>query len=169
CRAAGHRVPPRRPRDLCCRDRRRAAASERPARRALARDPGCRGAVARSCLDSRGDRVNAGCQGSILDAILDSMHHACMTRITGKFQITLPKRLVDSYGIRVGDEVEIVAAGESIAIIPARTLAPVLSAQERLRHFDQATRRQEARQRGGQQPGAATDRGWAREELYTRG
>lgn len=108
-------------------------------------------------------------QGSFLDGILDGVHHACMTRITGKFQITLPKRLVDSYGIRVGDEVEIVAAGESIAIIPARTLAPVLSAQERLRHFDQATRRQEARQRGEQRRGAAAERGWDREELYTRG
>lgn len=92
-----------------------------------------------------------------------------MTRVTGKFQITLPKRLVDSYGIRVGDDVEIVAAGESIAIIPARTLTPLLSPQERLRHFDQATRRQEARQRGEPRPGEATDRGWSREELYSRG
>lgn len=92
-----------------------------------------------------------------------------MTRVTGKFQITLPKRLVDSYGIRVGDEVEIVAAGESIAILPARTQTPVLSAEERLRHFDQATRRQEARQQGEQRRGLATDRGWGREELYTRG
>lgn len=92
-----------------------------------------------------------------------------MTRVTGKFQITLPKRLVDSYGIRVGDEVEIVAAGESIAIFPARTPAPVLSAEERLHHFDEATRRQEGRQRSERQPGPAPDRGWEREELYDRG
>lgn len=92
-----------------------------------------------------------------------------MTRVTGKFQITLPKRLADSYGIRVGDEVEIVAAGESIAILPARTQTPALSAEERLRHFDQATSRQEARQQGEQRRGPATDRGWDREELYTRG
>jgi AbrB family looped-hinge helix DNA binding protein len=91
-----------------------------------------------------------------------------MTRITGKFQITLPKRLVDAYGIRVGDDVEIVAAGESIAILPARTLAPALPAQERLRHFDQATKRQEARQQGSA-PAAAENRGWTREDLYTRG
>lgn len=91
-----------------------------------------------------------------------------MARVTGKFQITLPKRLVDSYGIRVGDDVEIIAAGESIAIVPARTLTPLLSPEERLRHFDEATRRQEARQ-GGEQPAAAADRGWGREELYTRG
>lgn len=92
-----------------------------------------------------------------------------MARITGKFQITLPKRLVDSYGIRVGDDVQIVAAGESIAIIPARTLTPLLSPEERLRHFDQATRRQEARQRDEQRLAAATDRSWDREGLYTRG
>ena len=95
-----------------------------------------------------------------------------MARVTGKFQITLPKRLADSYGIRVGDDVDIVAAGEMIAILPARTLTPLLSREERLRHFDQATRRQQARQeahpRGGQ-PGVASDRGWGREELYTRG
>ena len=91
-----------------------------------------------------------------------------MTRVTGKFQITLPKRLVESYGIRVGDEVEIVAAGESIAIVPARALATAFSPQERLRHFDQATKRQQSRQRG-EPPGPAGDRGWTREQLYTRG
>ena len=41
-----------------------------------------------------------------------------MTRGTGKFQITLPKRLVDVYDIHLGDEVELVA-GDSIAIVPA--------------------------------------------------
>lgn len=91
-----------------------------------------------------------------------------MARVTGKFQITLPKRLADAYGIRVGDVVEIVAAGESIAIRPAGSRATAVSPEERLRHFDEATRRQEARQRDVRhQP--AKDRGWAREELYPRG
>ena len=94
---------------------------------------------------------------------------ARMKRVTGKFQITLPKRLVDTFGIRVGDEVEVVASGESISIIPARTLTPVLSAEERLRHFDQATRRQEARQSSAPPRGPEKDRGWTREELYGRG
>ena len=91
-----------------------------------------------------------------------------MTRVTGKFQITLPKRLVDAYGIRVGDEVEIVAAGESLAIRPAKARTMALSPEERLRHFDDATRRQEVRQRDVRQ-GGAKDRGWTREELYPRG
>jgi len=91
-----------------------------------------------------------------------------MTRVTGKYQITIPKRLVDAYGIRVGDEVEVVAAGESIAIRPAASAMTVLSPEERLRHFDEATRRQMERQRDVR-PGSAKGRGWTREELYTRG
>lgn len=92
-----------------------------------------------------------------------------MTRVTGKFQITLPKRLVDAYGIRVGDEVELVPSGDAIAIVPARAAKPVLSAEERLRHFDAATQRQRARERAVPRKAATKNRGWTREELYTRG
>jgi bifunctional DNA-binding transcriptional regulator/antitoxin component of YhaV-PrlF toxin-antitoxin module len=67
-----------------------------------------------------------------------------------------------------GDEVEIIAAGESIAIRPAGTGTTALSAEERLRHFDETTRRQELRQRNVRRS-AAKDRGWTREELYPRG
>jgi AbrB family looped-hinge helix DNA binding protein len=90
-----------------------------------------------------------------------------MTRVTGKFQITLPKRLVDTYGIRVGDEVELTAAGEAIAIVPARAVRPRLSLEERLRYFDEATRRQRERK---PLPPVTTeeDRGWSRDELYDR-
>lgn len=91
-----------------------------------------------------------------------------MTRVTGKFQITLPKRLVQAYGIAVGDEVELVAAGESIAIIPARSIRPELSTQERLRLFDETSRWLDARQ-WPVTYGPEEDRGWTREELYTRG
>lgn len=98
--------------------------------------------------------------------IIDKM--PTMTRVTGKLQITLPKRLADTYGIRVGDEVEIVAAGDSIAIVPAHAARSSLSPEQRLRHFDDATRRQEERQKRHPR-GSAPDRGWSREELYTRG
>lgn len=91
-----------------------------------------------------------------------------MTRVTGKFQITLPKRLVDAYGIRVGDEVELAACAEAIAIIPARSIKPELSTQERLRLFDDASRRLEARWCSvTYRPD--DDRGWTREELHARG
>ena len=42
-----------------------------------------------------------------------------MSKITGKFQITLPKRLVDTYGIKVGDDVDLLPAGDSISLVPA--------------------------------------------------
>jgi AbrB family looped-hinge helix DNA binding protein len=93
-----------------------------------------------------------------------------MTTVTGKYQITLPKRLVDAYGIKVGDEVELVAAGEGISIVPARAIKAVLTAEQRLRLFDQATQRQNTRQRQSKAAVAAPKgRGWTREELYTRG
>jgi AbrB family looped-hinge helix DNA binding protein len=91
-----------------------------------------------------------------------------MTRVTGKFQITLPKRLVDAFGIRVGDEVELVEAGDSIRIVPANAARAGLSTQERLQLFDAATERARASGRTKKLP-QASDRGWTREKLYDRG
>ena len=90
-----------------------------------------------------------------------------MTRVTGKFQVTLPKRLVDAYGIRVGDEVQIVAAGETLSIVPANALQSPVGPRERLRLFDEATKRHPGSKR--KQASSPTDRGWTREELYVRG
>jgi AbrB family looped-hinge helix DNA binding protein len=90
-----------------------------------------------------------------------------MTRVTGKFQITLPRRLVDAFGIRVGDEVELVAAGEVIALVPASAAKLRLSREERLQHFDQATRRQA--DRSLPVTAESEGRGWSRDELYNRG
>ncbi len=91
-----------------------------------------------------------------------------MSRVTGKFQITIPKRLVDAYGIRVGDEVHLVAAGDAISIVLAGDTKVALSQEEKLRAFDEETRRLAARKRE-HLPTDAKDRGWTREELYTRG
>lgn len=91
-----------------------------------------------------------------------------MARVTGKFQLTLPKRLVEAYGIRVGDEVELVGAGENIAIVPARAARAALSTDERLRHFDRSTARQRERE-SGKPVAPAKDRGWTRDDLYRRG
>ena len=90
-----------------------------------------------------------------------------MTRVTGKFQITLPKRLVDAFGIRVGDEVELIASGEAIAIVPAGAAKPRLSPEDRLRLFDEATRRQREREPLATSD-AAEDQGWSRDDLYDR-
>jgi len=91
-----------------------------------------------------------------------------MTRVTGKFQITLPKRLVEAFGIQVGDEVELVAAGNAIRIVPARAARSELTSEERLRLFDEATQRAKKRAKQNKLP-SATDRGWSRDELYDRG
>ena len=91
-----------------------------------------------------------------------------MAKVTGKFQITLPKALVDHCRIRVGDRLELRPIGRSIQI--DRRSAPDATRQchERLAHFDRATKRQRARQATGSvQP--ARSRGWTREELYVRG
>lgn len=91
-----------------------------------------------------------------------------MSKVTGKFQITLPKRLAEAFGIRVGDEVEIVAAGDRISIVPARVATSAASPAERLRYFNEATRRQRARERERALPPAKT-RDWTRDDLYDRG
>src|ERR1700742_4261488 len=82
-----------------------------------------------------------------------------MTRVTGKFQITLPKRLVEAFGIRVGDEVELVAAGDAIRIVPAAAIRSGLSTEDRLRLFDEGTRRINASQKA-RKPEGSSDRGW---------
>ncbi len=92
-----------------------------------------------------------------------------MSKITGKFQITLPKRLVDTYGIKVGDDVDLLPAGDSISLVPARSAkTAAANPQERLRYFDRATDRQRKRE-AARTLKSARDRGWTREELYARG
>jgi AbrB family looped-hinge helix DNA binding protein len=92
-----------------------------------------------------------------------------MSKVTGKFQITLPKRLVETYGIKVGDEVDLVPAGDSISLVPAhRTKTDAANPRQRLLYFDRATERQRKRERT-RKLGSDQDRGWTRVELYTRG
>ena len=88
-----------------------------------------------------------------------------MAKVTGKFQITLPKAAVDECGIKVGDTLEVrVRAGDLHIVRPAATGADDIR-RERLAHFDRATRRQRDR---AASPRGRT-RGWTREELYARG
>jgi len=91
-----------------------------------------------------------------------------MAKVTGKFQITLPKALVERCGIRVGDELELRSLGRSIQI-DRRTIPDASQLRrDRLAHFDRATMRQRARERT--RPLMRTrSRGWTREELYVRG
>jgi AbrB family looped-hinge helix DNA binding protein len=88
-----------------------------------------------------------------------------MSRVTSKLQVTVPKAIAQRFGIRPGDEIEFQAAGDAIRIEPAGKRKP-LSIEERLRLFDEATRRVRKRRWKGKPP---EGRGWTREELYERG
>lgn len=90
--------------------------------------------------------------------------------MTSKRQVTLPKELADAYGIQPGDEIDWEPAGDAIRVIPRSRPRTGLSVPERLRLFDEATRRDEERWAGRTLPDAPpTDRGWTRDELHDRG
>jgi AbrB family looped-hinge helix DNA binding protein len=98
-----------------------------------------------------------------------------MPKVTSKLQLTVPKAIAEQFGIRPGDELQWVAAGEIIRVIPpgkGRQSAPAPSLKERLNLFDKATQRQRRRQTTAHRNGSASntgDRGWKREDLYRRG
>ena len=98
-----------------------------------------------------------------------------MPKVTSKLQLTVPKAIADQYGIRPGDELEWIPAGESIRVELVRRKAKVRTSADcrgasgvvRRRHqtrLDRATGgRTEESNRG--KP-ASSDRGWTREDLY---
>lgn len=94
-----------------------------------------------------------------------------MSKVTSKRQVTIPKTVATQYGIEPGDEIEFQPAGDVIRVLPPQQKQPRLDAAERLRLFDQATERQQKRQeeRPSLESTPSADRGWTREELYSRG
>ena len=92
-----------------------------------------------------------------------------MAKVTSKLQVTVPKAIADRFGIRPGDEIEFLPADNSLRILLSPDKVPP-QGEDRLRLFDQATRRQREREeRPGKVQASTTDRGWTREELYDRG
>jgi AbrB family looped-hinge helix DNA binding protein len=100
-----------------------------------------------------------------------------MSKVTTKLQLTVPKAIADEYGIRPGDELEWIPAGETIRVVPVgrrRRSGKELSVKERLALFDQATERQRQREAMfGKETVTSSesdaDRGWTREDIYIRG
>jgi bifunctional DNA-binding transcriptional regulator/antitoxin component of YhaV-PrlF toxin-antitoxin module len=93
-----------------------------------------------------------------------------MAKVTSKLQVTVPKALAVQYGIRPGDEISWLAAGDAIRVEPPRA-RPALDLAARLRLFDEATERQRLRERRGRRRARvakARSRGWTREDLYDR-
>ena len=93
-----------------------------------------------------------------------------MSKVSSKLQVTVPKAIAERYGIRPGDDIRFEEAGETIRVVPAdtRTQKKRLDTQTRLRMFDEAMARQDARE-AVKPTSQATTRGWTRAELYTRG
>ena len=93
-----------------------------------------------------------------------------MAKVSSKLQVTVPKAIAKRYGIRPGDDIRFEEAGETIRVVPpsAQAQKKGLDTETRLRMFDEAMARQDARE-ALRTRAPATERGWTRDELYTRG
>jgi AbrB family looped-hinge helix DNA binding protein len=96
-----------------------------------------------------------------------------MPKVTSKLQLTVPKKIADQYGIRPGDELEWIPAGESIRVELVRRKAKAgqqLTAEERVALFDAGMARVDELQSGqlsaNRGKPSPQDRGWTREDLY---
>jgi AbrB family looped-hinge helix DNA binding protein len=107
-----------------------------------------------------------------------------MAKVTSKLQLTIPKIIPEEYGIKPGDQLNWVSAGDVIWVIPAKSRGrrvPLLSVEERLKSFHQSLARQRRREAHPPKVKATgvpaerppkpheIERGWRREDLYTRG
>jgi AbrB family looped-hinge helix DNA binding protein len=91
-----------------------------------------------------------------------------MAKVTSKYQVTVPKKIAERYSIRPGDDIDWVAAGELIRVIPPAQQVNAEDRESQLRLFDQATERHR-RRRAARSATQSRDRGWKREDLYSRG
>jgi AbrB family looped-hinge helix DNA binding protein len=91
-----------------------------------------------------------------------------MAKVTNKYQVTVPKTIADRYGIRPGDDLAWLPAGEVIRIVPAGKQVVSEDRESRLRWFDQATKRHRKRCSPSKTPRSRV-RGWRSDDLYRRG
>jgi len=90
-----------------------------------------------------------------------------MSKVTQKLQVSIPKAMADAVGIRPGDDLVWENAGGVLRVYTEQDPINRRGVLERLRLFDQATERQIQREQSrALEP--ATERGWSREDLYTR-
>ncbi len=95
-----------------------------------------------------------------------------MSKVTSKFQVTIPRSIARTHGIEPGSEITFESAGEVIRIRTGGEASDDAGDRvQALRCFDASTRRQEERDgevlaRLAGHGGSETDRGWTREDLY---
>ena len=104
-----------------------------------------------------------------------------MAKVTSKLQLTVHKAIADRYGIKPGDELEWIPAGDVIRVVPGNSRAPhqyLRSVEERLVLFRKMLERQRCREENPESIEAPFERplqpheigrGWRREDLYKRG
>ena len=90
-----------------------------------------------------------------------------MSKVTSKYQVSIPKALAERIGIRVGDDLAWEEAAGTLRARLATTSNARMGVTERLRLFDASTARQVARERRRRLP-RTEGRGWTRDDLYTR-
>jgi bifunctional DNA-binding transcriptional regulator/antitoxin component of YhaV-PrlF toxin-antitoxin module len=89
-----------------------------------------------------------------------------MSRLTAKYQLTLPRAVARSVGLKPGDEVTWESVGDAIRLrADTASRHETRSVTDRLILFDLATEREQHRARN-RAAVPARDRGWSREELY---
>jgi looped-hinge helix DNA binding domain, AbrB family len=91
-----------------------------------------------------------------------------MSKVTSKFQISIPRSFADQLRIKPGDEIAWRVTGEELRISPAKA-GQAMPTEKRLELFDAATKRQAARNRTRGTNRTGSSRGWRREDLYDRG
>jgi bifunctional DNA-binding transcriptional regulator/antitoxin component of YhaV-PrlF toxin-antitoxin module len=94
-----------------------------------------------------------------------------MSKVSSKYQITLPRDLARSHRISPGEEVLFEEAGSALYLRRGAQHGKAANAPdtERVHYFDQASQRQEERDRAyAGSSSSSVDRGWTRDELYQR-
>ena len=81
-----------------------------------------------------------------------------MAKVTSKYQVTVPRTIAERYNIRPGDDIDWVAAGEVIRVVPPGKQLAGEDRESRLRLFDQATERHRRRP-AARKPQRPRDRG----------
>lgn len=90
-----------------------------------------------------------------------------MSKVSSKYQVSIPRALAERIGIRIGDELAWEDAAGTLRARVATATKMRMTLKERLRLFDAATARQADRDRKRRLP-RGKGRGWKREDLYTR-
>ena len=88
-----------------------------------------------------------------------------MAKVNSNLELPIPKAIAERYGIRPGDELEVLPANDSIRVIPARHSESQESVETRLSRFREMLKKYD--ETADKRPAFAwEERGWHREDLY---